>query len=78
MEYFVAGDSGHDVERALYIPLPSVVAETAGDTLNIPHLLRVAVVNYCAGLVEISRGNQEMGDLFLNILEDVLNIFLNI
>jgi len=73
MEYFVAGDNGHDVERALYIPLPSVVTETDCDTLNIPHLLRVAVVNYCAGLVEISRGNQEMGDLFLKLATSNFN-----
>lgn len=73
MEYFIAGDDNHEVERALYVPLPSVVTATDGDTLDIPHLLHMAVVNYCAGLVEISRGNQEMGDLFLKLATSNFN-----
>lgn len=73
MEYFIAGEDNHEVERALYVPLPSVVTEESGDTLDIPHLLRESVVNYCAGLTEISRGNQEAGDLFLKLATSNFN-----
>lgn len=72
LEYFTAGrdDRGkpvHDIERATYIPDPEVEHETEGDLLSIPHLLRTAVVNYCAGLVEISRGNAAASELFLKL-----------
>ena len=72
LEYFTAGgdDRGrpvHDIERATYVPDPVVEHGTEGDTLPIPHLLRAAVVNYCAGLVEISRDNAAAGELFLKL-----------
>lgn len=72
LEYFTAGrdDRGrpvHDIERATYVPDPVVEHGTEGDVLSIPHLLRAAVVNYCAGLVEISRGNASAGELFFKL-----------
>ena len=72
LEYFTAGRDGrgrpvHDIERAAYVPDPVAEHDAEGDTLPIPHLLRAAVVNYCAGLVEISRGNAAAGEPFLKL-----------
>ena len=72
MEYFTAGrgedgKADHSIERSLYIPIPSVQSGDDGDTIGIPGLLRSSIVYYCAGLVEISRGNPEQGDTFLKI-----------
>ena len=45
----------------------------SGDTIGIPALLRSSIVYYCAGLVEISRGNSEQGDLFLKLATSNFN-----
>ena len=78
MEYFTAGKgedgkADHSIERALYIPLPIVRSGDSGDTIGIPALLRSSIVYYCAGLVEISRGNSEQGDLFLKLATSNFN-----
>ena len=78
LEYFTAGchaEGGYDhtVERALYVPLPVPTPGTEGDTLVIPHLLRPAIVYYCAGLVELTRGNTGQGDTFLKLATSNFN-----
>lgn len=73
MEYFTAGkDSGgkydHAIQRALYVKIPSVTENNDGqESVIIPKLLRFAIINYCAGLTETSRGNTEFGQVFFNI-----------
>ena len=78
MEYFTAGKDAdgkvdHRIERALYVPLPTVQSGDEGDTIGLPALLRSSVVYYCAGLVEITRGNPEAGDHFIKIATSNFN-----
>lgn len=78
MEYFTAGKDAdgkadHRIERALYVPLPAVQSGDDGDTLGIPALLRSSIIYYCAGLVEITRGNPEAGDHFIKIATSNFN-----
>ena len=78
MEYFTAGKDAdgkadHRIERALYVPLPTVQSGDEGDTLGIPALLRSSIIYYCVGLVEITRGNPEAGDHFIKIATSNFN-----
>ena len=78
MEYFTAGKDAdgkadHRIERALYVPLPTVQSGDEGDTIGLPSLLRSSIIYYCAGLVEITRGNPEAGDNFIKIATSNFN-----
>lgn len=78
MEYFTAGKDhegnvNHSIRGALYIPTPSIVNNTEqGDSVYIPRLLRFAIINYCAGLTETSRGNPEAGQVFFTVAANSL------
>ena len=78
MEYFTAGkgSSGgydHTVETALYVPVPSIDNSGGSGTIGIPHLLRPCIVNYCAGLTEVTRGNTQQADVFFKIATSYYN-----
>ena len=73
LEYFTASGGNDTVERALYVPNPSIVTEDGNEKISIPHLLRAAIVNYCAGLTCFSRGDAEQGNLFLKIATSNFN-----
>lgn len=68
IEYYSAGRDGdaynHDVEKALFVPLPSL---TADDKLDVPGVLRFSIIHFCAGLVEVARGNAALADVFFKI-----------
>ena len=73
LEYFTASGGNDTVERALYVPNPSIVTEDGNEKISIPHLLRASIVNYCAGLACLSRGDAEQGDLFIKIATSNFN-----
>lgn len=78
MEYFTAGkgSSGgydHTVDTALYVPVPSIDNSSGSGTIGIPHLLRPCIVNYCAGLTEVTRGNNQQADVFFKIATSYYN-----
>lgn len=78
LEYFTAGkgSSGeydHTVETALYVPYPSIDSSGGSGTIGIPHLLRASIVNYCAGLTEVTRGNNQQADVFFKIATSYYN-----
>ena len=73
LEYFTASGGNDTIERALYVPNPSIVTEDGNEKISIPHLLRAAIVNYCAGLTCFSRGDAEQGNLFLKIATSNFN-----
>lgn len=72
IEYFTAGkDSAgvynHEVEKALYIAYPVVETGADDDKVRFSSLLKFAIINYCAGLTEVSRGNSTQADVFFKI-----------
>ena len=73
LEYFTASGGNDTIERALYVTNPSIVTEDGNEKISIPHLLRAAIVNYCAGLTCFSRGDAEQGNLFLKIATSNFN-----
>lgn len=81
LEYYTVGfnteskckQRDHRIDRALYIQKPQIVSESGKDILMIPSLLRFSIVNYCAGLTEISRSNINEGKAFLEIANGSLN-----
>lgn len=74
MEYYTAGKLNdtydHNVEKALYVQLPSISAD---NKLGISASLRFHIVNYCAGLVEVSRNNLPQADVFFKIANNFKN-----
>jgi hypothetical protein len=71
LEYYCAGlmNDGthnlrdHKIRRMLYLPIPVV----ADNTVRISAGLRVPIVNYCAGLTLMSRGDPQRAELFINV-----------
>lgn len=71
LEYYTAGylNNGnyyrrdHRIDRALYLPIPSV----ENGTVSFGRLLRPAIVNYCAGLTLLSRKEAELAEVFFNL-----------
>lgn len=62
IEYFGSGDI---VEKALYMPIPKINVNEAGESLLISKLLRQAIVRRAAGLTLQSRGETEQAKVFL-------------
>ena len=52
--------SGNKVERLLYVPKP----EAKGGEMEIPGILKEAVVHCCAGMAEDARGNAAQAERF--------------
>lgn len=73
IEYFTAGKEvdgmyNHDVQHFLYVMVPSIEEDEEGnDTVILPHLLKFAVIYYCAGLTETNRGNVQFADSFFKM-----------
>lgn len=75
LEYFVAAKEGdaynHVVEHFHYVPLPTItIDEDGGEYVSFPELLSFAIVNYCAGLVLTSRGEQANGNNFITLAQN--------
>lgn len=78
MEYFTAGKGtggsyDHTIETALYVPYPAIDSTSGTDKIDIPHLLRPCIVYYCAGLTELTRGNNNQADAFFKIATSFYN-----
>lgn len=69
IEYYIGKDNSHGVEKALYVGLPSI----SDNKLEIPGILRFHIIHYCAGLVEVSRGNTPHADAFFKIANNFKN-----
>lgn len=60
-EYYSVGpDTAPEVERLLYVPKP----EAKGGEMEIPGILKEAVVHCCAGMAEDARGNAAQAERF--------------
>lgn len=75
LEYFVAaknsdGSYNHTIEHYHYVPLPSIEQTEDGEYVSFPNLLSFAIVNYCAGLVLTSRGDQANGNNFIALAQN--------
>jgi hypothetical protein len=57
------------VELALYVKIPSVITVNSQNYLKFPQILRQPIVSYCAGLVEIVRGNADQSKVFFQLAE---------
>ena len=57
------------VELALYVKTPSVITVNSQNYLKFPQILRQPIVSYCAGLVEIVRGNADQAKVFFQLAE---------
>lgn len=63
----------HAIDRALYIRYPEFIEEDSGLYVDFSKLLHEAVVNYCAGLALVSRGNPEAAQNFFNLSKNAWN-----
>jgi hypothetical protein len=71
LEYYCAGfmvggtrtERDHRIRKMFYLPVPSVKDGKIGISPN----LRGAIVNYCAGLVLVSRGEPQPAEIFFNL-----------
>lgn len=76
IEYFVAAknDNGYDhtIVDYHYVAIPSIEVDAngGGEFISFPNLLHFAIVNYCAGLVLTSRGEQAVGNNFITLAQN--------
>lgn len=57
------------VELAIYIKIPSVITIDGKSYIKFPQILRQPIVSYCAGLVEVIRGNADQAKVFFQLAE---------
>lgn len=61
----------HRIDRALYLPIPAIVKEKEGEIsveyISFGGVLRPSIVNYCAGLSLVSRGDVKLAESFFNL-----------
>lgn len=62
LEYF---GKSNEVEKALYMPIPTIEPNENSDIIKISRLLRKDIVRRAAGLVLLSRGEVEFANQFL-------------
>jgi len=57
------------VELAIYVKIPSVITSNNQNYLKFPQILKQPIVSYCAGLVEVVRGNADQAKAFFQLAE---------
>jgi hypothetical protein len=78
LEYYSAGliNDGtqnlrdHRIRQMVYLPMPSI----NNDMVQISSSLRAPIVNYCAGLVMVSRGDPQHAEAFFNIAKSFFEV----
>lgn len=62
----------HRLERALYLRYPEIVVENEEEHIDFGKKLREAIINYCAALTLVSRGNAQAAESFFNLSKSYL------
>lgn len=63
----------HRIDRALYIPIPSIIAKDDVESIEFNRLLYPSIINYCAGLTCINRKDDKLAEIFFNLAKSYLN-----
>ncbi|MDR0973793.1 MAG: hypothetical protein LBM61_07425 [Prevotellaceae bacterium] len=65
LEFYSTTKANAAISKFLYVPIPVI----DGDSISFSTILYKSVVNMCAGLTEIARGNQAAADVLFKIAE---------
>ena len=71
LRYYTSDGGNHKIDISLYVPVPQIKTVGGVETLHVSELARVPIVNYCAGLVEASRGND--GRRFFDLASSLIS-----